>query len=408
MELRDAEILFGNDVREAVEANLERDPLKVALDRSVPHASLVATQVKYLQRARRKLPSYFAARCVIPSLAFEQSSGEQAARHKCSGLEGDLCIDLTCGLGVDAFHFSRVFRHVTAIERDPALAHTARGNFRLLGAENIEVLGGTAEDFIERLTAEQGRAKADLIYLDPARRSASGRKVAALSDCSPDALSMMPTLLECARKVMLKLSPMFDVGEVFRLFGPAVDVEVVSADGECKEVLVTKGESVESPVIRVSVVGSGSVEYDYAESLRSENILNDRDMNISREGDSEILIAPDPAMVKARVAAKYFRENGACIESDNSFAFYARGARLPDFLPGTAYRITAIEDYDPTRIRKSLKKSGIARLNILCRNFPETAPQIAARIGVKEGGAGFAAFTRLGGRLRMISLAALR
>lgn len=55
--------LCRDDVRRAVEENLGRDPLAVALDRRTPHAALVATQVKYLERARTKLPSYYAARC---------------------------------------------------------------------------------------------------------------------------------------------------------------------------------------------------------------------------------------------------------------------------------------------------------------------------------------------------------
>ena len=44
--------LCRDDVRRAVEENLGRDPLAVALDRRTPHAALVATQVKYLERAR--------------------------------------------------------------------------------------------------------------------------------------------------------------------------------------------------------------------------------------------------------------------------------------------------------------------------------------------------------------------
>ena len=54
----DIEILLSKEVREAIERNIERDPAKVALDRGVPHAAMVATQVKYLQRARRKLASH--------------------------------------------------------------------------------------------------------------------------------------------------------------------------------------------------------------------------------------------------------------------------------------------------------------------------------------------------------------
>ena len=58
-------------LRRAIEENIERDPQRVALDKHVPHAALVATQVKYLQRARKKLPQLYEARCIIPPRAFE-------------------------------------------------------------------------------------------------------------------------------------------------------------------------------------------------------------------------------------------------------------------------------------------------------------------------------------------------
>lgn len=69
-------------MQRAIAANRGRDPLEVALDRNTPHARLVATQVKYLARAEAKLPSYAAAQCILPPLAFEQASSEACAAHK--------------------------------------------------------------------------------------------------------------------------------------------------------------------------------------------------------------------------------------------------------------------------------------------------------------------------------------
>lgn len=90
----------------AIAANRGRDPLEVALDRNTPHARLVATQVKYLARAEAKLPSYAAAQCILPPLAFEQASSEACAAHK--RIAGGAVLDLTCGLGVDTFSWRAV------------------------------------------------------------------------------------------------------------------------------------------------------------------------------------------------------------------------------------------------------------------------------------------------------------
>ena len=58
------DILRREDVRRAIDANIDRDPVQIALDRRVPEAAAVATQVKRLQRAAAKLPSYYAVRAL--------------------------------------------------------------------------------------------------------------------------------------------------------------------------------------------------------------------------------------------------------------------------------------------------------------------------------------------------------
>ena len=77
--MNDLDIVLSQAFRESVLENIERDPVAVAMDKHIAHASLVATQVKYLQRARQKLPRLYEAGCVIPPRAFEQSSSEESA-----------------------------------------------------------------------------------------------------------------------------------------------------------------------------------------------------------------------------------------------------------------------------------------------------------------------------------------
>ncbi len=205
------DIIFSSEFRRSVEENLERDPLKIALDRRVPHSALVASQVKYLRRAERKLPSYYSARCILPPLAFEQSSSEAAAARKDyrAGVNG-VAIDLTCGLGVDAYWLSKRFERVIAIERDGELAAVARENFHRLGAENISVINTSDREFLNT------GIHADLVYVDPDRRSAEGKKKVRMEDCSPDIVALMPQIRSVAPRLVVKLSPLFDVDEVFR------------------------------------------------------------------------------------------------------------------------------------------------------------------------------------------------
>lgn len=166
-------LLLTGEVQRAIAAARDRDPVEVAMDRTVPHARLVATQVKYLARAVQKLPSYAAAQCILPPRAFEQASSEACAAHK--RITGDTVLDLTCGLGVDAFFLSRRFRRVVTLERNEVLARAAAENFSRLEATNIEVVNTSAEEYLR-----QEDLHFDWIYADPDRRSAEGRKLVRL------------------------------------------------------------------------------------------------------------------------------------------------------------------------------------------------------------------------------------
>ena len=140
-------------------------------------------------------------------------------------------LDLTGGLGVDSWGLSKVAERVVYYEWDAELAAAAERNFARLGAGNIELR-------CEAVTPETDLPEADLIYADPARRDAAGRKVFLLEDCTPDILTLLPLLLQKAPAVLLKLSPMADLSMLADRLGPALqEIHVVELDGEVKELL---------------------------------------------------------------------------------------------------------------------------------------------------------------------------
>ncbi len=386
------EILLSDDFRRTVEENLGRDPMRIALDGSVPHAALVASQVKYLRRAESKLPLWFAARCVIPPLAFEQSSSEATAIHK--DYAGKLAIDLTCGLGVDAFWLSRRFERVIAIERDADLVAVARENFRRLGADDIEVVNVSAEEFLSRT-----ELRADLVYADPDRRSDAGKKMVRLEDCSPDIPSLLPAIGRIAPRLVVKLSPLFDADEVFRVFGPNTSAEVVSLDGECKEVIADvrlgpRAADGSGPTIRAVAIGLGEVEFPADDDRHAAG------QPFEPERYTHLVI-PDVALQKARLARRYFEERDIRIESDNGYGF---ATRRPENIIGKALEIETMEPFDPKELKRRLRAQGVKGIDILKRDFPLSAADIARQAGVREGGATRMAFTRAAGRLWQITL----
>ncbi len=375
MRHEELEKLCSAELREAIEQNIDRRAEAIALDKRVCEAAIVATQVKYLQRATTKLPTYFAARCIIPPLSFEQASSERVAALK--ELSGDSILDLTCGLGVDSLHFSRTFRRVVSIERDEVLAAVARENFRRMGLTSVEVVCASAEEYLASCSEQF-----DWIYVDPDRRSASGKKLVRLEECSPNILGLMEHVERISQgRIMVKNSPLFDVDEAFRLFSPA-RVEVISLGDECKEVLISRAAS---DLLVATAVGRGSVSAspDQAgQQFCTEPFEAER---------YRYLVIPDVALQKSRLVA-YALGSTIDLWSNNGFGFSSEEPQHPLV---RSFEIEKIVDFSPKLLRR---ETAGGRFEILKRDFPLSTGQILDQLKIKEGGQRRVAFTRVAAR----------
>ena len=201
-----------------------------------------------------------------------------------------IVLDLTGGLGVDSWAFAQAAERVVYYERDAELAAAAERNFARLGAGNIAVR-------CETVTPETGLPDADLIYADPARRDAAGRKVFLLEDCTPDILTLLPLLLQKAPAVLLKLSPMADLSMLRERLGPALrEIHVVETGGEVKELLclLLRDASPGEPEIAV-------VRLPEAACLRFRPDEEREAAAVYAAGvqPGDILLEPCPALLKA-------------------------------------------------------------------------------------------------------------
>ena len=373
------EILCSEEIRMAIEGNIGRNPTDIALDKRVPHASIVATQVKNLQKARTKLPSYFTSRAIVPTLAYEQSSSEECAERK--ELQGECVLDLTCGLGVDALALSRRFKRVVTIERNEGVAAVARENFHRLGASNIEVVCSSAEEYVANCIDHF-----DWCFSDPDRRGTKGEKLVRLEDCSPDVVTLMPKLKQIADKVCIKCSPLFDVDEAFRLFGEC-SVECVSLGGEAKEVNIYIDGS--APQLKAVAIGIGEFLCSIEERNSAKWSAQPSDLLHYR-----YITLPDVALQHARMVAVAFE--GKCdVWSNNGVAL---SADKPEGVLGRTFAIEAIYEVDSAfkRVMKGVKAE------IYRRDFPLSNSDICKRYRCSEGGTEKWCFTRIGDRLLAI------
>lgn len=366
-------ILCSEECYEAVKANIDRKPTDIALDRRVPHASVVATQVKNLQKARTKLPSYFAAQAIVPTLAYEQSSSEECAMRK--QLEGESVLDLTCGLGVDSLALSKRFKRVVTIERNEMVAAVARENFRRLGAENIEVVCSSAEEYLADCTEHF-----DWCFSDPDRRGAKGEKLVRLEDCSPNVVALMPTLKRIADKICIKCSPLFDVDEAFRLFGNCA-VETVSLGGEAKEVNIY----IDGSAPRLTAVAAGVGEFSASVEERNSAKWSAQPSDLAQY---RYITLPDVALQHSRLVAAAFE--GKCdVWSNNGVAL---SVVKPEGVLGRTFEVEAIYNIDSS-FKRVIKG---AKAEIYRRDFPMSNSDICKKYKCSEGGKEKWCFTRIG------------
>lgn len=358
------DILRSDEVRRAIADNIEANPLNIALDRRIPHAREVATQVKYLQRARTKLPTLYAAQAILPPRAFEQSSSEKCAAAK--HLKGDTLLELTCGLGIDAIALSRHFRRIVTLERDALLADVVRENLRRLGIENVEVVTSSAEEFL----AQCGE-HFDWVYADPDRRTDLGRRVFRLEDCSPNIIELMSHIRRLSQRLAVKLSPLFDAEEAFRIFGDC-SVEVVSLAGECKELMAYADGA--TPRISAHAVDKGKFTLSREEWLSQPAMPESFDAECYR-----YLIIPDVALQKARLV-RHALQGKADVWSDNSFGF---ARELPHEVLGRVLPIATIEPFNLKHLKSEYKGRGVDI--ILGGGFRMGVDEVRRRCSMRSG-----------------------
>ena len=349
--------------------HLDSDPSALALKGA---EACLCTQIKMLQKCKSKLPHYYNAVCIIPPLSYEQSSSYQTAYAK--EYSGRRLLDLTCGLGVDSERFSKNFDEVIAIERDPLLAEIAVRNFASLGADNVHVINADCAVFLSEYDGEPF----DIVYCDPARRN-ENKRTFLLSDCSPDIISLLDDIKRISQRLVIKMSPLFDVEEALRLF-PECSVEVVSLNGECKEVLadIDFAKKKESSVI-CTVVNTDGKYTKYVFPVNQTEPVEKRDII-----DPQFLYIADVAFKKskmpARLMAGYFPEYDYEIHGT-----VVLGDILINDFPGRKYSIKERFDYKPKDIKKYLRENEITSATVVKENFSMKPEEVRKSLGLKDG-----------------------
>ncbi len=281
-------------IAEFVRRHISDDTTRLILDRKKwPEIDmdLVVNCIESRRKLKGKVQEWYdEPRLIFPyKLSAEQCSSSATARYKAAlaasivtsrhpkldlGSPHPLRLaDLTGGLGVDSWFFSKVFDEVLYNEMQPKLYEAALHNFKVLEAGNVccscsmaapGELGELLEGFVP-----------DIIYMDPARRGEGGKKVFLLEDCTPDVLTLRDEIFGICRHILLKLSPMADITMVCDRLGVTCrEVHIVATAGECKELLIWLDREWTSGYT-ITAVTLGSTPRPYSTESPSDSVPSD-------------------------------------------------------------------------------------------------------------------------------------
>ena len=383
--------LLNPNVRDFIKQHEQSDLHQLILTRDkfpgIPVAVAV-DQIKSRIKARHKLPEWYSQSQVIfpPPLSMEQCSSEATARSKASLFTGEMALDLTGGAGVDSYYLAQQFKQLIYIEKEPSLSALAGHNFNILGAHNIKVVNLTAETFMSESNGEY-----DLIYIDPSRRKGD-KKVFRWEDLEPDLLSCQFALIDKAKKVMIKGSPLMDIHLAIEQLDQIEQVIVVAVKNEVKELLFIQSKDFNGSItIRASNMSDNRVdEFECIYSSEKQEEINIGEID-------NYLYEPNAAIMKSG-GFKAIAQQYNLTKLHQHTHLYSSDSQLPYF-PGRTFAVLDVIPYDKKQIRKACPG---AKANISVRNFPDSVARIREHTGLGDGGNKYLfAFTDYQGRRRV-------
>jgi len=353
--------------------------------------SLALQQIQGRQKARQKLPSWAACEGLLypAHLSMEQCSSEQTARYKaaiCGSVvgRGAFFVDLTGGFGVDFSFLAPLFTEAVYVERQEELCQIARHNFEALGLKNTTIVCGDGTDYLRLLDR-----KATLIFLDPARRDEHGGRTYGIADCTPDVLQLRDELLQKGDCVLLKLSPMLDWRKTVEDLGRDCvrEVHIVSAGGECKELLLLLSRQTPASPLKVVCVNDDEV-FEFTPEQDNTNLLPLPSHLIPQ---TTFLYEPNASIMKAGCFAELSVRFGVAPLAQNSHLFVS-AERVGEF-PGRAFRVEAVSTMNKRELKE--KVLPLKQANITVRNFPLSVAELRKRLKLSEGGSAYLFATTL-------------
>jgi 16S rRNA G966 N2-methylase RsmD/LysM repeat protein len=372
--------ILAKEVQDYINSNLNADVSKIALSKS-PFAGVssaeLANQIAAKKKAEKKLPSWFKTDGIYyPStLSVEQTSSEDTAAYKRQLVSGKTLVDLTAGFGVDSFYFSHKADNVLSCEINAELSEVSAHNAAKLGRQNIDFLAEDGLAYLENTENNFGT-----IYIDPARRSHSG-KVFKLADCTPNVVAHLELLLRKANEALIKTSPLLDIQAGLTELKQVAEIHIVSVKNECKELLwLLRKDFNDQPIIICAALNQEKKQVVLP-------LTDDKEADfVTQPIKKGYLYEADAALMKSGAFNRIAEVYGLKKLAKQSHLYFAEVVK-PEFM-GRIFEIETL--LAPNDLKKVNNLTG----NVVVRNFPNSAEQLTKKYKVKANNETFFLFTQ--------------
>ena len=380
-----------NDItKQFIRKNLNADVPTLALKKAPvgTDVSLALRQIAARQLLQKKVPQWAENEDLLfpAHLSIEQCSSEASAQYKASLLQGQTFTDLTGGLGIDTYFISQSFIQTDYVEMQTELCNLARHNFVILNAD-VDVLNDAAENYLKHCEPK------DCIFIDPARRDEHGHKTVSISDCTPDVSVLQDLLLQKAKQVMIKLSPMLDISRAMEELRHVREVHVVAVANECKELDFILERDYQG-VVQYTCVNlmtcQPPLQFTLEEEHNSQSRLADGVMNY--------LYEPNPAVMKAG-CYKLLTHRFDVFKLHKNSNLYTSEQLIPNF-PGRIFEVEGWAYYNK-KVKQNLLHD-VERASIAVRNFPQSVAELRKTLKIFDGDAIYLFATTLKGEKMVV------
>ncbi|MGC9666667.1 THUMP-like domain-containing protein [Planosporangium sp. 12N6] len=307
-------------------------------------AAAALTQAVLRRRAGTKFGAdaagMFFTRAGLEQATRAEVAARRAARLAASGAR--TVADLGCGVGADAIAFARAGLRVLAVDADPLTAAVASANLVALGlADRATVTAADARDV--------ALDEVDAVFCDPARRTATGRRVFDPTDYSPP-WDFVAGLARRVPRTVLKLAPGID----HALIPDGAEAQWVSVQGEVVEAAFWCGPLAEVP--RRATVLRGGQEHELTGSGEEQAPVGP----VRR-----YLYDPDGAVVRAHLVAEFAATVRGTL-ADPTIAYVYADDPVPTPY-GRCLEVLDALPFSVKRLRAALRARGVGRVTIAKR-----------------------------------------